>query len=293
MRFNGKYLINNGNQSIVFKEGKGNTITGEYNDGTLTGTMEENVLKATFHNKKNNSAGLIEITFNENGFAAKWKEGLEAGPMRGKWKGLLNNNSMLNNKFEHKSTIIISLRLDDPISDPEQNSECLIRKQKLVGYLKAIIYLLNELTDEVYGKDQLGHIEFLLKNKNQSYTGKSGIDLLNKMCQAINSENDITDELHKSLFFENAIWPDVEMKKIDFDESFVYSSWDNSYILLGFNRFAHEIKENINSILFTWGDENIDWNLEIGDKESNSKYGHYFAFTVSEAENYDLDEEGE
>ena len=51
--------------------------------------------------------------------------------------------------------------------------------------------------------------------------------------------------LHKKYFFENTIWPDVEMKKIDFDESFVYSTWDSSYILIGFNRFAHEIKENI------------------------------------------------
>ena len=200
---------------------------------------------------------------------------------------------MLKNKFEHKSTLVISLRLDDSISDPEVNSECLIRKQKLVGYVKAIVYLLNELTGEIYGKDQLGNIEFLLKNKNQSYTGKSGIDLLNKIYQTINNEESVKDELHKSIFFENKIWPDVEMQKIDFDESFLYSSWDNSYILLGFNRFAHEIKENINFILSSWGDENIDWNMEIGDKESNSKYGNYFAITVSEDEIYDLDDEDE
>jgi hypothetical protein len=98
MRLNEKYLINTGNQSIVFKEGKGNTITGEYNDGTLTGTMEDNVLKATFHNKKNNSAGLIEITFHENGFVAKWKQGLEAGAMKGKWKGSLGNSPIIDNE---------------------------------------------------------------------------------------------------------------------------------------------------------------------------------------------------
>lgn len=91
IRFNETYSINNGQESIVFKEGKGNTISGDYNDGTLTGKLEGNLLKATFHNKKTNGAGLIEFTFNENGFNAKWKQGLEPGPMRGKWKGFLNN----------------------------------------------------------------------------------------------------------------------------------------------------------------------------------------------------------
>jgi hypothetical protein len=92
IQFNETYSINNGQESLVFKEGKANTITGEYNDGTLSGTLEGNILKATFHNKKTNGAGLIEITFHENGFNAKWKQGLEPGPMRGKWKGQLNTD---------------------------------------------------------------------------------------------------------------------------------------------------------------------------------------------------------
>ena len=69
---------------------------------------------------------------------------------------------MLNNKFEHKSTLVISLKLDDTNYDPAADSD-LVRKQKLAGYLKGIIYLLNELTGEIYGKDQLGTVEFLLK----------------------------------------------------------------------------------------------------------------------------------
>ena len=199
---------------------------------------------------------------------------------------------MLNNKFEHKSTLVISLKLDDTNYDPEADSD-LVRKQKLAGYLKAIIYLLNELTGEIYGKDQLGTVEFLLKNKSQSYAGKLGIDLLNKIYQTIDDEKTINDDLHKKYFFENTIWPDVEMKKIDFDESFVYSTWDSSYILIGFNRFAHEIKENINLLLSEWGDENLNWNMEIGDNESNSKYGNYFTITASEEEIDGLDDEDE
>jgi hypothetical protein len=103
IKFNETYTVNNGQESIVFAEGKGNTITGEYNDGTLTGTMEGDVLKATFHNKKTNGAGLIELTFHENGFNAKWKLGLEPGPMKGKWNGELKTNTPLLNKDENKS----------------------------------------------------------------------------------------------------------------------------------------------------------------------------------------------
>jgi hypothetical protein len=95
IKFNETYTINNGQESIVFKEGKANTITGEYMDGTLTGTLEGNSLKATFHNKKTNGAGLIEFTFTENGFSAKWKQGLEAGPMRGKWIAILESANNL------------------------------------------------------------------------------------------------------------------------------------------------------------------------------------------------------
>lgn len=91
IKFNETYSINNGQESIVFKKGNGNTITGVYNDGTLTGTMEGNLLKAIFHNKKSNGAGLIEFTFNANGFDCKWKQGVEPGPMRGKWTGKLDD----------------------------------------------------------------------------------------------------------------------------------------------------------------------------------------------------------
>jgi hypothetical protein len=114
IKFNETYSINNGQESIVFKEVKGNTVTGEYQGGTLTGTMEGNVLKATYHNQKNNSVGMIEITFSENGFSAKWKQGLEPGPMRGKWKGLIKSKSEINsieNSEEKEVVIEISGRI--------------------------------------------------------------------------------------------------------------------------------------------------------------------------------------
>lgn len=89
IKFNQTYSINDDQESIVFTERKGNSISGKYNSGTLTGNLSGNILKATYHNQKNNSVGLIEFEFKENGFNAKWKQGLEEGPMRGKWNGIL------------------------------------------------------------------------------------------------------------------------------------------------------------------------------------------------------------
>jgi hypothetical protein len=84
------YTIEDGKDQVSFTEGKKGTINGTYRDGTLSGTLEGNVLNATFHNKKANASGLMEITFTENGFTAKWKKGIEPGPMKGKWEGILN-----------------------------------------------------------------------------------------------------------------------------------------------------------------------------------------------------------
>ena len=60
------YSIENGNDKVIFREGKKGSITGTYNDGTLKGMLENNVLKAAFHNTKINVSGLMEIIFHEN-----------------------------------------------------------------------------------------------------------------------------------------------------------------------------------------------------------------------------------
>jgi hypothetical protein len=64
------------------------------------------VLSATFHNTAINEVGLIELTFNENGFEGKWKKGLEPGPMRGKWSGklYLEFHSKENSATDNSST---------------------------------------------------------------------------------------------------------------------------------------------------------------------------------------------
>ena len=52
IKFNENYTINKGQETITFSQGNGNTISGQYGSGTHTGTIDDDVLKATFHNKK-------------------------------------------------------------------------------------------------------------------------------------------------------------------------------------------------------------------------------------------------
>jgi hypothetical protein len=100
IKFNTPYTIENGD-TVVFTEGKKGTINGTYTDATLTGSFDGEVLKATFHNKKVSAIGLMEIIFHEDGFDAKWKSGLEPGPMRGKWEGRIENlNELKSEKLE-------------------------------------------------------------------------------------------------------------------------------------------------------------------------------------------------
>lgn len=97
IQFNNEYSINNGQGTIMFTEGKQGTINATYkisvkNDfGTINGTLVGNMLKGTYHNTIKNSTGLIEFTFSENGFNTKWKQGIEPGPMRGKWLGKIKD----------------------------------------------------------------------------------------------------------------------------------------------------------------------------------------------------------
>lgn len=92
IKLNTQYTIENGDV-VTFSEGRKGSIIGTYGDGTLTGIIEGNLLKATFHNTAVNAVGLMEIIFHENGFDAKWKSGLEPGPMRGKWEGKIDCSS--------------------------------------------------------------------------------------------------------------------------------------------------------------------------------------------------------
>lgn len=91
IRFNEKYTINNGKGEIIFSDDSNETITAKYtidgqqSTGTISGVLRENLVQGTF--QVENTVGLMEISFHENEFAAKWKIGTEPGPMKGKWIG--------------------------------------------------------------------------------------------------------------------------------------------------------------------------------------------------------------
>jgi hypothetical protein len=114
IELNSTYKIEGSDTKITFSQNKDKTISGIYNDGTVNGTLEGNTLKATFHNEIENIDGLMEITFHQNGFDAKWKTGIEPGPMRGKWTGLLGEvpSSEIQNDASMKKAHYMTIYLD-------------------------------------------------------------------------------------------------------------------------------------------------------------------------------------
>jgi hypothetical protein len=109
IQFNEVYSLDQGKGDITFSEGKKGTINASYtlidkqSKGVINGTLEGQLLKGTWH--IDNTEGLIEITFHESGFEAKWKNGMEPGPMRGKWYGELLNNGTNNIDSQNNSTL--------------------------------------------------------------------------------------------------------------------------------------------------------------------------------------------
>jgi len=114
IQLNTTYIIDNDSDKVIFSDDNNGTITGTYTDGTLSGILEGNVLKATFHNTKVNVSGLMEITFHENGFDAKWKKGLEPGPMKGRWSGKLINSEILRISVHDEIKKLIEEKLIQP-----------------------------------------------------------------------------------------------------------------------------------------------------------------------------------
>ncbi len=91
IQFDIKYDLNNGQGWIIFKSAGSGIVSAEYNRGTIHGNWDGEKLKGEFVDTVSKGHGLIEFQFNDEGFIAKWKAGLNEGPMKGKWVGLLKN----------------------------------------------------------------------------------------------------------------------------------------------------------------------------------------------------------
>jgi hypothetical protein len=84
-----------GKQELIFVQKEDGKIHVSYDDGTIDGEMDGNILKAVFHNPKVNVSGLMELTFNETGFEGRWKKGTEPGELKQKWNGTLVHPSSI------------------------------------------------------------------------------------------------------------------------------------------------------------------------------------------------------
>ena len=70
----------------------GDQCNGTYQkNGEFTGTIDGNIVKAKWNNE--GQEGLIELDLSDDKLIGKWKQGIDEGPMRGKWEGSLQENS--------------------------------------------------------------------------------------------------------------------------------------------------------------------------------------------------------
>jgi hypothetical protein len=97
IRYKEEYSINNGSGNITFQKGAENEVSAVYNRGTIHAEWHDDVLKGIFLDTQSKGRGLIEFTFAGDTFEAKWKGGINPGPMRGRWNGVLNTSVLEKN----------------------------------------------------------------------------------------------------------------------------------------------------------------------------------------------------
>ena len=92
IKFNEKYDLNNGQGWVSFESAGEGFVSAQYNRGTIHGHWDGEKLKGQFIDTVSEGKGLIEFIFSETGFEAKWKSGIEEGPMKGRWSGELEKS---------------------------------------------------------------------------------------------------------------------------------------------------------------------------------------------------------
>jgi hypothetical protein len=137
IKFNETYSINNGQGTIVFKDLGNNSVEATYEikgnkvPGIINGKVDNGNLKAIY--QVNEAKGLMDFTFSENGFEAKWKKGVEEGPMKGKWTGSLNSVGNTN------ETTIKPKKEETVIEKPKVVDQQLTAKEQELKQLKATL----------------------------------------------------------------------------------------------------------------------------------------------------------
>jgi hypothetical protein len=221
IKLNTPYIIENGD-TVTFTEGKKGIINGSYTNATLTGTLDGNVLKATFQNKKVNSVGLIEITFHNNGFDAKWKNGLEPGPMRGKWEGILSAEKV---SLKEEETVPQDFNLEEIVksgvfSFSKKLTEILENAKKLDGDAQSS-----------YMDNFFIHLEnFVSKNREYAFTERIAIKRTQKFTDEDNFfyyPEDNEEQLEKYCFPLNSLRNKGLIRLVINEEKLVASQINN------------------------------------------------------------------
>ena len=252
IRLNEQYSINNGQGSIVFTEDdKGTvnalyTIAGHKSKGKINGILAENVLKGTFHIDE--AEGLIEFTFSEDGFDAKWKSGLEPGPLKGKWEGNIgeNSSSEIHNDASMKKVhyFEISITQDaegNDLAGSENAAEFIYEKIKTINS-----FIKDRIDNEVQG--------FLFEDFLTSFDST--------VSRSINSPETLD-------FIENKLKTDLIKEAIESDPSFRFA-------------FIFDPKE---AELRIWKDEFIELSELLED--TFSVYGYHSDFGDIVVQMYD------
>jgi hypothetical protein len=251
LQLNTVYSIDNGANSVIFTEGKKGSITGTHNEGTLTGFLEGNILKGTFHNSKVNASGLIEITFHENGFDAKWKQGMEPGPMRGKWQGLITSNSLLKNAtFDIKSPAQKYLEFisKENAYDKQKIAKC--SPEKLIEVYSCEY-------DEKFFNNLNEHIDILrfrIDNSEYSIDEKNGADRIDMVYDLVNNciyaqFDDADEEIYQYLQTKHASIPEFYEDQKEFYGCYSVSdlnrTWELYFHGSNLERIDGEISEDL------------------------------------------------
>jgi uncharacterized protein involved in tellurium resistance len=169
IKYNTEYFINNSIDTIKFRQIKKNIVAGIYFRGTITAEWDGEILKGKFYDAVGNGEGLIEFTFNENGFNGKWKGGLNEGPMKGKWTGSLTKTNEKSIELKKKKEVSI---IEDLL-----NLEVELMWSNRTDFDLAIVYKLkNDSNGIIYfsNKGSLTSTPFIALNKD-SFGGDSEI----------------------------------------------------------------------------------------------------------------------
>lgn len=105
----------------------GTTCTGTYQkSGTLSGTINGDFVKAKWNNE--GKEGLIELDLRDDQLIGKWKQGIDEGPMRGKWNGFRIKVDETKNIIPKIYNLVISASSSDCEKEVSASVQASLRK---------------------------------------------------------------------------------------------------------------------------------------------------------------------